>query len=133
MKKSRSVKANQSKILPIALGFLTIWGIFFSLSLIFAIILFSGDDPTGSTDLFSLISFMAAAAIASLINKRIFKSCAANAPLLSALLSALVYLLISAVASGKISMGCIISAACFILIAALASIQKKKKVKRHKR
>lgn len=133
MKKSRSGKGSQSKIIPIALGTLIIWGFFFALSLVFTVILFSGDDPTASTALFSLISFVASGALATLINKRIFKSSAVNAPLFSALSSAIIYLVACTVASGRISVGCIINTACFILICMLASIQRKKKSKRRAR
>ena len=124
MKKSRFNGGGKSAIKDIAFGTLIIWGAFLVLSLLFSLILFFGDDPTANTALFSLIAFMCAAAIAALINKRLFQSSSLNAPLLSAIFSAVLYLIISGIVSGKISIGAIISA---------LSLRKKKKTKRHAR
>ena len=105
MKKSRFNGGGKSAIKDIAFGTLIIWGAFLVLSLLFSLILFFGDDPTANTALFSLIAFMCAAAIAALINKRLFQSSSLNAPLLSAIFSAVLYLIISGIVSGKISIG----------------------------
>ena len=133
MKKTRGARDNKSVFKPIVLGTAVIWCLFIALSLIFSVILFSGENPTGSTALFSLISFIASGGIGTLLNKQFFKSCEVNSPLFSALLCAAIYLVISAVASGRISIGCLINTACFILISLLFSIKRTKKSKRHAR
>ena len=131
MKKSRYTKGNSSAFKPILLGALVIWLLFFAISLAFTVILYSGNDPTPKTALFSLISFMTAGALGSLINKKLFGVGAAKAPLFSALLSAAVFVCISAISMGKISVGTLISAVCFMLICTLASLKRRKKQRRH--
>lgn len=129
MKKTRSYKREGSLPKQIVLGSLLIWSIFIVFSLIFAVILYSGDNPTASTKLFSLISFTASGGLGSLLNKKIFSS-DMNVPLFCAVLCALVYIMISCISSGKIYIGALISAVCFILISVIASLTKKKKPKR---
>ena len=133
MKKTRSDSRSKSTLKSILFGILIIWGLFFVLSLLFTVILFSGQDPTGSTSLFSLISFMAAGALGTLLNKRFFKGYPTNTPLFSLFASAIIYVAISAIITGKISIGCLISAVCFILLSMLCLIKKKKKIKRRSR
>ena len=131
MKKSRAARDNKSVLKPIVLGTAVIWCLFIALSLIFTVILFTGENPTGSTALFSLISFIASGGIGTLLNKQFFKSCEMNTPLFSALLSAAVYLVICTISSGRISIGCLINTVCFILISLLFSVTRKKRNKRH--
>ena len=133
MKKSKSGMGKKSIIKPIALGAVMIWGIFLLLSLIMTAILFSGEDPTSKPALFSIIAFILSGALATLINKRIFKSYALNTPMLSALATAILYLSISAVICGGIKIGALISAACFITMTALLSLSKPKKARRRAR
>lgn len=135
MKKSRANKGSKSVFKAILLGTLLIWSVFFATSLLFAVILFSGENPTASTSLFSLIAFLISGAAGTLLNKILLKSCKLNAPLVSALLSAGIYIAISTVASGKISTACLINAFCFTVIALLFSLAKpkRKRVKRHSR
>ena len=131
MKKSRSGRDSKSGFKSIILGAAVIWCLFIVLSLVFTVVLFSGENPTGSTALFSLISFIASGGLGTLLNKKLFKSCEMNAPLFSALLSAAVYLVISAISSGRISIGCLINTLCFVLISLLFSVARKKKNKRY--
>ena len=131
MKKTRYTKGNSSIFKPILLGALVIWLLFFVISLVCTVILYAGNDPTPKATLFSLISFMAAGAIGSLINKKLFGTVATKAPLFSALISAAVFVCLCAVSMGKISVGTLISAVCFMLICTLASLKRRKKQRRH--
>ena len=129
MKKTRSYSASGSALKPIAVGFLVIWGSFIILSLIISLILFNGDDPTERTSLFSLIAFIGAGAIGTLINKRLFKLASLNSPIISAVAAVIVYVVTSAIISGKIGIGCLINAVCFILISLLFSAKGNKKTR----
>ena len=131
MKKTHSVRSS-SALKPILLGVLVIWSVFFALSLVCTVILYSGSDPTPKAPLFSLISFMTAGALGSLINKKLFGVSMARAPLFSALLSAGLFVFLSAISMGRISVGTLISAVCFMLICTLASLKGRKKQRRHK-
>ena len=126
MKKMRYAKGNTSTLKAMILGAVIIWVCFFALTLISALILYSGNDPTSKATLFSLISFVASGAIGSFINKRLFHSSSVNIPLSSALLCAVIYVFIASATSGKILIGSIISAACFLLISSLFSLPKRK-------
>ena len=129
MKKTRYAKGNGSALKSILLGALLIWILFFVISLVCTFILYSGNDPTPKATLFSLASFMLAGAIGSLMNKRIFHPSLSNAPFLSALLCAIVFIFLSTVANGRLPIGTLISAVCFMLISAIASVPKRKKQK----
>ena len=133
MKKSKSGTKSKGGIKEMLFGTLMIWGLFLLFSLIFAIILFSGEDPTGSTALFSIIAFVLSGALGTLLNRKLFARCDKNVPLISALISAIAYAVISVITSGKISVGALISALCFLGSAVLVSLPKKKKAKRHAR
>lgn len=133
MKKSKSDTRGKGGIRNTLLGALIIWLLFILFSFILAIILFSGDDPTASTALFSIIAFIVSGALGTLINRRAFRQSAINVPLFSSLLCAFIYAVISAVASGRISFGALITAICFIGASILVSIPKRKKAKRHAR
>ena len=130
MKKTKFTSKSSGGIKPMLLGALVIWSAFLVLSLAFAVVLFSGDDPTRSSALFSLIAFILSGAVGTAINKKISLP-EKNTALLSALVTALVYLCVSAVVSGRISFGAIISAACFMGASAIVGIPKKKKAKKH--
>lgn len=127
MKKSRYTKESGSAFKPTILGALVIWISFLAFSLICTFILFSGSDPTPRASLFSLISFMAAGGVGSIVNKQLFRSSRSNAPLFSSLLCALIYVFISSVSIGKISIGSLATALCFTVISALATMSRKKK------
>ena len=131
MRKIKSSAKSKSGIKQILCGALTVWAMFFILSFVFSVILFSGDDPTGSTALFSMIAFILSGGIGTLVNRKIFSRCDKNIPLISSLVCALAYAVISIIASGKLSLGSLITALCFLGASALASITKKKKAKRH--
>ena len=133
MKKIRHGAKKSSAGRSVALGVCFIWGFFLLFSLIFTAVLFSGENPTASTALFSLIAFMLAGALGTIANKRIFASCPINAPLFSAIATVIIYLSISAIISGGIKFGALISTACFLLIASLLSLSKKKKAKHRAR
>ena len=133
MKKFRHGAEKRSAVRSIALGVCLIWGFFLLFSLIFTVILFSGENPTASTALFSLIAFMIAGALGTIANKRFFASCSINAPLFSAIATVIIYLSISAIISGGIKFGALISTGCFLLIVSLLSLYKKKKAKHRAR
>ncbi len=133
MKKIRHGAKKSSAVRSIALGVSLIWGFFLLFSLIFTVVLFSGENPTASTALFSLIAFMLAGALGTIANKRIFASCPINAPLFSAITAVIIYLLISAIISGGIKFGALTSSICFITVAFLLSLLKKDKTRRKHR
>ena len=125
MKKTRSSNSECSPFRQILLGAIMIWISFFALSLIFAVILYSGDDPTSKIALFSLTAFTTSGGLGTLLNKSFFRCAKTNIALISACLSAIIYLLISFICSGKFSLGAIISASCFLMISAIVSLPKK--------
>ena len=131
MKKARHTARGGSLLKPILLGSLMIWILFFAITLLCTVVLYSGNDPTPRATLLSIISFMLAGALGSLIGKRLFRTDLVNAPFLSALLCATVFVFISAIANGKIRLGTLITAVCFMLISALITLPKRRKQKRH--
>ncbi len=133
MKNSRFAAKGAIGIKGALLGTLVIWCVFLIFSLVFAAVLFSGDDPTGSTSLFSIIAFVLSGGIGSLINRMLFSRTEKNVPLFSAVLSTIIYLCISAVASARISLGAIISAISFMGAAMIATFKRRKKQKRRYR
>lgn len=130
MKKTRSASKSAGGIKEFILGILIIWCSFIVFSLIFAAVLFSGDDPTGSASLFSLIAFILSGAVGTVLNRRLFSRSDKNVPLFSALISAVIYLVISTVVSGRISIGALVSMLCFAGSSLAVAIPKKKRQKR---
>lgn len=98
--------------------------LFPAVSLAFGIVIFNTDDPTGKIKLFSLLSFLTSGIISGFMNSKI---CRGNMKLkvFSALLAALIFLLISLVASaGKIPGATLINLAVYLCIVLLFSTLK---------
>ena len=133
MRKTKSSLKSSGGIKPMLFGALVIWCTFLLLSLIFSLILFSGDDPTRSTALLSIGAFVISGALGTLINRRLIPSADKSTSLLSSLLTVIIYLLVSVVLSAGISLGAVLSALCFMGASALVGIPKRKKTKRHAR
>lgn len=133
MRKTKFCAKSSGGIKSVLSGVLIIWCTFLLLSLSFSVILFSGDDPTRSTSLVSIGSFVLSGAIGTLINRKLLPSADKRTPLFSSLFTVLIYLSASAILSAGISLGAIISSLCFMGASFLVGIPKKKKVRKHSR
>ena len=132
MKKTKFSAKSSGGIKPVLLGSLIIWCTFLLISLIFSVILFSGEDPARSTSLVSIGAFVISGAVGTLINGKLLSPVDKKTARFSSLLTVLIYLSASAILSAGISLGAIISAICFMGASMLVGIPKKKKARKHR-
>ena len=107
---------------------------FIVFAFIIASVAYGTDDPTAMTALLSITAFVLSGAIGTIINVRLFKNGKSSLPYFCTAGSLAIFLIISLIAGGSLSVGHIISAACFALIAVLSALAaKNKKSARRKR
>ena len=119
MKKNRFRTGGNPKLKNLVFSTLLIFALFTLLSLLITVVCYSGENPTANITLLSMAALIASGGIGSFVNMKLFYDGEFHSPLIAALISAAVYLVISLIASGRLAIPSLINVACFILISLL--------------
>ena len=127
MKNNYTSQSTPGFIKGILIGTAVIAAAFAIASFAIALIIYSTDDPTAKTGLFSIIAFVLSGAAGAFINTKLFGQRNTALPFISAAFALVLFFIASLISAGSLSGGHILSALCFAVVTLLSAFLAKSK------
>lgn len=116
MKTRHKPNKARSPVASVFFGMLILTVSFITTSLVIALIAYNTPDPTAHEGLLSILSFVISGGVGVFINTKLFGRDKTTLPLFSSLFILIIFLTVSLISCGKITVGSIMSSLCFILV-----------------